>query len=258
MQLSCILSAKEQSTYQSILGVLLYISTCTRPDISFTVSVLCRKMKQANKEDMQALTHLLRYMQGSKEAELPLGTKVAGLTGYSDASFADCRQSRRSSAGYLFSFMGGIVSWRSSLQKTVALSTAESEYMSLSAAAQEGIYLRELTTELKLFAFGHNDSGTGVATVQRSDSSKQKVIHSFELATDNQAALSIAEQNSPTSRSKHIAVRYYYLRQLVDTRELTLQYVQSTRQLADIFTKALPADRFRTLMTNILRYSSSD
>ena len=133
---------KEQSTYQSILGVLLYISTCTRPDISFSVSVLCRKMQQATQEDMKALKHLLKYLQGTKTEELALGTEHKGLTRYSDASFADCKLTRRSSAGYLFTYMGGTISWKSNLLKTVALSTAESEYMALAAAAQEGLHLR--------------------------------------------------------------------------------------------------------------------
>ena len=253
------LSAADQSKFQSILGVILYISTCTRPDLSFAVSVLCRKMKQATDKDMDALKHLLRYLKGTKDEELALGKRQQGLTGFSDASFADCRTTRRSSAGYLFLFMGGTVSWKSNLLKTIALSTAEAEYMALSASAQEGVYLQQLITELKLTAGGIVQGSNTNSTNTDSDSTTGTPgVTNLHLFTDDQAAISIAEQNSPTAESKHISVRYYYLRQLVESGTLTLKYVPSTKQLADIFTKPLSAEKFRPLTAEILYGSQSD
>ena len=208
---------------------------------------------------MGALKHLLRYLKGTKDEQLALGKRQQGLTGFSDASFADCRTTRRSSAGYLFLFMGGTVSWKSNLLKTIALSTAETEYMALSASAQEGVYLQQLITELKLTAGGIvQGSNTDSTNIDSDSTTGTNGVKNLHLFTDNQAAISIAEQNSPTSRSKHISVRYYYLRQLVESGTLTLKYVPSTKQLADIFTKPLSAEKFRPLTAEILYGSQSD
>ena len=277
------LSPPAQSKFQSVLGTLLYVSTCTRPDLSFTVSVLCRKMQQATNKDMEALKHLLRYIKGTTSDELTLGKTVKGLTCYTDSSFADCRVTRRSSAGYLFQFMGGTVSWRSQLQKTVALSTAEAEYMGLTAAVQEGLFLRQLIQELGLSESSvvqENRNSVRQAvqqydgnTVSNYDSyrsrydrmqcaeRKTQILAGVEPATpynpitismDNQAAIAIAGQSAPSARSKHIAVRHSYVQQLVESNDLILRYVPTSRQLADIFTKPLTADKFLPLKTKIL------
>ena len=217
------------------MGSLLYISTCTRPDISYAVSVLCRSMHSPGQQDMQRLRYLLRYLKGTAHRKLKVGTTKEELQGYSDASYADDLYTRRSTGGYVFSFKGGCISWRSSLQKTVALSTAEAEYMALSSAAQEGLFLQQLLEELELV----------------------KDRKKLQLFTDNQAAKAIAEQPSPSARSKHIAVRWHFLRQHVDAGSLHLQYVPTDKQLADILTKPLLPAKFHTAADQVLKESES-
>jgi len=158
-------TTEEQKRFQSALGVLLYVSTCTRPDISFAVSVLCRRMQSATTTDLQALKQLIRYMASTATKELALGTTAEDLVGYSDASYADCPQTRRSNSGYVFQYRGGCVSWRSQLQRTVALSTAEAEYMALTSAAQEGMFLQQLLTELQILKATEQDKAHGTSAV---------------------------------------------------------------------------------------------
>ena len=233
------LNISEQKYYQSVVGTLLYVSLGTRPDISYAISVLCRYMQSPTKIDKQALTQLLRYIKGSLSRQLILGTNRNGIEGYSDSSYADCSKTRRSTAGYVFKFNGGSISWKSQLQRTVALSTAEAEYMSLATAAQEGVFIKQLIQELHL---------------ESENSSK------ILLYTDNIAAKYIADcsTGATTNRSKHIAIKFHYLRQLVSDGAVVINYVPTGDQPADIFTKPLSGPPCYRNADKLLGYSSEN
>jgi hypothetical protein len=155
------------------------------------------------------------------------------LQGHVDASYADNygdeTDNRRSTTGYVFTLGGTAVSWKSSKQKVVACSTAESEYIAAYEASREAICLRRLLTDL-------GEAG----------SSSPVVLHE-----DNQACIKLSENPCAAQRTKSMDVKYHFLRQTVQEGKIKLEYISTHDQLADIFTKMLPQPQFlkpRTLL----------
>ena len=137
----------EQQQYQSVVGSLMYLSVCTRPDIAYAVGTFSSK---PGKSHWMAVKRVLRYLKGTVNYGIIFkGGERKNLMGYSDADWAGDRQDRKSTSGYLFQLAGGPISWRSKNQDSIALSTAEAEFAALSSAAQETVLLRKLTSELK-------------------------------------------------------------------------------------------------------------
>ena len=139
----------DRSLHQSAVGSLLYLSTRTRPDISFAVSNVAKYCNDPIKEHWIAVKRILRYLNGSTHFGL-LYTKQdqKEVIGYSDANWGGDNDDHRSTSGYIFQIGGTAISWSSRKQSSVALSTAEAEYMALSSATQEAVWLRQLYTDL--------------------------------------------------------------------------------------------------------------
>ena len=138
-----------QAEYQSAIGSLMYLAVSTRPDIAFAVNSLARFNSNPQKDHWTALKRVLRYLKGT--INIGILYKQDGsdkCIGYSDADWAGDTSDRKSTSGYIFMFSGGPISWSSKKQKCVALSTAEAEYVALSGAAQECLWLRQLEKEL--------------------------------------------------------------------------------------------------------------
>ena len=132
-----------QQMYQAIVGSLLYLSTKTRPDISYAVSSVARFCAEPTQQHWVAVKRILRYLKGTSNYRLSFKNNSGSeITGYSDADWAGDTGDRKSTSGYVFIQAGGAISWKSSKQKCVALSTAEAEYVALSAAVQEAIWLQ--------------------------------------------------------------------------------------------------------------------
>ena len=166
--------------------------------------------------------------------------KESSLVGYYDADYAGDLETRRSTTGYAFSFANGLVAWSSQRQKIVTLSTTESEYVAAAAAARENIWLRNL--------LGNLGAQCDTATA---------------LHIDNQSAIRLAKNPEFHKRTKHIDVRYHYIREKVASREIEVKYIRTDCQKADIFTKAVPKERFCSLrdmlgLQNFGEYSNSE
>ena len=139
----------DRTRYQSLIGSVMYLSVCTRPDITYSVSNLAKFSQHPTEEHWTGAKRLLRYLKRTANLRILYTRKKAGeLRGYTDADWGGDQDSRRSTSGYVFLRAGGAVSWKSRKQQTVALSTAEAEYVAASAAAQEAIWLRKLLTDL--------------------------------------------------------------------------------------------------------------
>ena len=160
---------------------------------------------------------VLRYLAGTKTVGITYGTSPEVLTGYTDADYSTCRDTRKSRSGFVFILFGGAVSWSSKLQSVVALSTAESEYIAAAGAAREGTWLRRVAAEMDILLEG------------------PLVLHG-----DNQAAHHLAKNKADKQRTKHIDVAYHFIRQQVDRQVLQFKFVSTDYNAADIFTKALP------------------
>lgn len=141
-----------QRKYREMLGSLIYIMSCTRPDISWIVSKLSQYLSEPREKHMTAVKHVYRYLKGTKDVELCYKKCVnkLELTGYSDADWANDPDDRKSTTGYCFSLNkdGAVISWKTKKQQTVALSTCEAEYMALAATIQEALYLTQLLKDM--------------------------------------------------------------------------------------------------------------
>lgn len=215
----------DQGLYQSIVGSLLYLSTMTRPDIAYAVSNVARFTSKPTKQHLTAVKRILRYLKGTIKLGLLYSKQESkDCIGYSDADWAGDVNDRKSTSGYLFKLSGAAVSWRSKKQTSVALSTAEAEYIALASTAQEAVWLRQLLTDL------NNES-----------------IQSITIMEDNQSAISLAKNPQFHGRSKHIDIKHHFIREKVQDGIIELKYCQTENMEADMFTKGLSKERFEKL-----------
>ncbi|CAI5479862.1 unnamed protein product [Closterium sp. Yama58-4] len=224
-------SVEPSGPYPELVGCLMYLMTCTRPDLAYPLSILARYVAPGRhrKEHMDAAKRVLRYLCSTSGMGLVLGGRDrVVLTGHSDASWADDQATQRSSQGYTFSLGSGSVSWRSTRSSSVLSSSCEAEIYATAMAAQELRWLTYLLTDL-----GERPRSPPV------------------LYVDNKAAIALCEEHRLEHRTKHIALRYFLARELQQRGQLRLRYVATRANTADVFTKALqPCDhqRFCTLL----------
>ena len=227
----------DSKLYQSCLGGLLYLSNRTRPDLTYSVSKAARYCANPTEENWSFVKRILRYLNGTLDFGI-VYSKVDSpkLIGYSDADWAGDVIDRKSTSGYCFKFNNGIISWRSNKQNCIALSTAEAEYVALSSAAQEAVWLSRLLQDINF-----NNLGLPVT-----------------LFEDNQAAISIAENPQNHPKTKHIGIKYHYIRDLVSKNVISLEYCPTDMMLADIFTKSLSPEKFVKLRSMLGMMSFDD
>ncbi|CAI6008160.1 unnamed protein product [Closterium sp. NIES-65] len=224
-------SVESSGPYPELVGCLMYLMTCTRPDLAYPLSILARYVAPGRHrpEHMAAAKRVLRYVCSTSGMGLVLGgRRRVVLTGHADASWADDQALQRSSQGYTFSLGSGPVSLRSTRSSSVLTSSCEAEIYAGAMAAEELCWLTYLLTDL-----GEPPRSPPV------------------LYVDNKAMLALCREERLEYRTKHIALRYFLARELQQRGQLCLTYVASEANTADIFTKALPPcdhQRFCTLL----------
>ena len=214
-----------QQLYQAVVGSLLYRSTKTRPDIAYAVSSVARFCACPTKEHWTAVKRILRYLKGTSNLGLLYRDNTpTEITGYSDADWAGDIGDRKSTSGYAFLLGGAAISWKSNKQTCVALSTAEAEYVALSAAAQEAVWLQQLVSDLV-----------------------NKSIRETTILEDNQSAICLAKNQQVHGRTKHIDIKYHFIRDMVQAGRIKQTYCASEDMVADMITKGLPIKQFEKL-----------
>ena len=205
--------------YREIVGSLIYLMIATRPDICYAVTKLSQHMSKPTKAHLGLAKHVLRYIKGTLDFSLKFtkSNDPLKLTGFCDSDWGSS-DDRRSITGYCYKLNtnGPLISWKSQKQRIVALSSCEAEYVSLTSAVQEGKFLSQLYADMN-------------------NCDKNIVI----LYVDNQGAIALAKNPVFHQRSKHIDIRYHYIRLEVDNKNVELIYVPSEENVADIFTKPL-------------------
>ena len=210
--------------YQSAVGSLLYLSAGTRPDITFAVCNVAKFCSKPTRSHWTAVKRILRYLKGTPDHGLLYShNDQQDCFGYSDSDWAGDLSDRKSMSGYIFMLSGAGVSWRSKKQTSVALSTAEAEYIALSSTVQEAMWLRQLTSELTC-------------------SAEAMVIYE-----DNQSALSLAKNPQFHGRAKHIDIQHHFVRDQVASGVVELKYCRTEDMVADILTKGLCRINFEKL-----------
>ncbi len=163
---------------------------------------------------------MLRYLKGTHDLILTFGNSIEGLSGYTDADWAS-QAHRHSISSYAFLYNGGAISWRSNKQPIIALTSTEAEYIATSDSSQELIWLRSLLSELSF-----------------------PITRPTLLCCDNKSALDLAANPDMFhARTKHIDIRYHFIRELVANRTVVLEYCPTNEMAADLLTKALPRPR---------------
>eukprot|EP00253_Pinus_taeda_P014672 PITA_14672 len=211
------------SEYCQLVGALMFlVNSCS--DIFFAVNTLSQFMVEPHHIHWIAAKNLLRYLRGTITYGLRYTARNVRFHGYFDADWASSVGDRKSTSGYCFSLGSVSISWMSRKQKSVALSTTESEYIAASMASYEAVWLRRLFSEL----FGH-------------------VLDTTVIFCNNQSGIRLSENPVFHDRSKHIDIRYHFIRDIVQRGAITLQHIGIDDQVADILTKPLGKVKFLNL-----------
>lgn len=214
----------DPTEYRRIIGSLRYL-THTRPDLNYSVGVMSRFMQEPRKSHMQLVKQILRYIQGTINYGILYDQDTDfKLVGFCDSSHATDQTDGQSTTGMVFYLGTSLISWNSQKQKTVALSSCESEFMAAAATACQALWLRGLLSEL-----------TGC---------EEKVV---ELQVDNKSAIALMKNPVFHGRSKHINTRYHFIRECIERGEVQVKHVRGEEQKADILTKALPRVKFEEM-----------
>lgn len=207
--------------FRQLLGCLNFIANTTRPDISFSVNKLSQFQECPTEDMYNYAKRILRYLKGT--IDLCLYFKRSAnfvLEGYADADFGSDNVDRKSRTGFVFFLGGNAVSWKSNKQLSVALSTAEAEYVALSTSISEGLWLRQLLNEIGI------------------------VSNFVTMHEDNRNAILFCNNNDNNKRCKHIDVKYRFINDEVEKGNVRVEFVRSCDQTADILTKPLGANTF--------------
>jgi hypothetical protein len=203
--------------YREAVGALNWAALATRPDIAFAVATVTRFASSPGPTHWEAVKRIFRYLAGTRNLWLSYGETRRVLEGYADAD-GSMAEDRRAITGYAFLIDGGAVSWSSKRQEIVSLSTTESEYVAATHGMKEALWLRSLLSE----TFGPITTPT-------------------TLFSDNQAAIVLTRDHQYHSRTKHIDVRYHFIRWVIEKGSLRLIYCPTDNMIADTLTKALPS-----------------
>ncbi|XP_042027180.1 secreted RxLR effector protein 161-like [Salvia splendens] len=210
--------------YSNIVGSLMYLMICTRPDLAHAIRTTSRYMTDFGKSHWSALKWCLRYLIGTEKFGILYSNKGGDekepLVGYCDSDYASNLDTRRSQTGYVFNLYGSAVCWKSFLQNVVALSSTEAEYIALTSAVKEGKWLLGLIAE-----FGVNQA-------------------SVTIYCDNSGALCLAKNQMFHERSKHIDVRMHFIRDEVECGRVKLVKISTEHNPADMLTKPLSKEKF--------------
>jgi len=222
--------------FRNAVGALMYLMVATRPDIAFAVIQVAKFVNDPRKIHWTAVKRIFRYLSGTSGHGITYTrSKTFNLEGYSDSDWGGDLDTRRSTTGYLYMVLGGLVSWKCKLQRLVTVSSTEAELVAVNDAVHEGIWFRKAQ-----HAMGFDT--TGPTTI-------------FE---DNQGCIAISSnQRGMSSRTKHVETRYFAVRQHVDSGAITVVYCPTLHMLADIFTKPLGAVAFARLR-NAMGITSAD
>lgn len=206
---------------------MLYLAITSRPDIAYCVNYLSQFNTNYNSEHWQAAKRVLRYLKGTSNHGILYEHKGTYLYGVVDADWAGNEVDRRSYSGYAFIFAGSAISWEARKQTTVALSSTEAEYMALSEATKEALYLKGFLEKLNI------------------------KCNSVTMYNDNQGTIKLVENNYFHSRTKHIDVRHHFVREANEQKLINIKYLPTDQMPADVLTKGLCRIKHENCLTKL-------
>lgn len=206
--------------YRQLIGSLMYLATTTRPDIMFSVSYLSRFLDKPTENTWKAAKRVLRYLKGTKDLGLNYSKSDSALKTYSDADWAGDDQDRKSISGSMTFYSGNPISWFSKKQECVSLSSVESEYIAAASSAQDLVYLKGILSDFNV--------------------TNNKNV----LLVDNVGTICMAKNYENSKRTKHIDIKFHFIKDLLAKNVITLEHVRSDQNVADMLTKPLCKTKF--------------
>jgi len=230
MSTNCKLSKNDDSPlvdathYRSIIGALLYL-TATRPDIMQAIGMVERFQSAPKQSRLLAIKRILRYLKGTPDFGLwYLKSSTLTVAAYTDADWAGSVDDRKSTSGNAFFLGDCLVSWLSKKQTSISLSTAEAKYIAVANYCTQILWMKEALKDVNI---GTNQPIT--------------------MYCDNTSAISLGKNPVMHSKTKHIPIKYHFLREQVADQNIILEYINTKEKIVDIFTKALPREAFEHL-----------
>lgn len=219
-----------KTLYRTMVGKLVYAMVGTRPDIAFAVSQVARHFENPTVTHLTAVKRIIRYLKGTTSMGLLFDATmdITELMCHCDSDWGSCPDTRRSTSGFVIKLCGAAISWISKRQPTVALSSAEAEYMTAAIAASEVIYIRQMLQEIGL----------------------TKEAGPTTIFCDSQSAMHMIK-NPTSGRAKHIDIKFHFVKGAATT-DVTFKYVATNEMLADIMTKALARPKFHTFAEQLV------
>jgi hypothetical protein len=214
-------SAAEKQLYQQKVGSLMYAASTSRCDIAYIVSCLAGKLIAPTLGDMEEADRVIGYLQGTKGLGMVFKANAGGLVGFCDSDFGGDLADRKSRTGYIFMHSGAPVVWVTRKQDVVAASSAEAEYIAANESLKEGLYLVKVLADL-----GEQQPGP------------------IRLMVDNKSAITIAEKEGFHRRTKHMDLKYHFLKDRYQQGQVQLEYIATKEQVADYLTKRVTREVF--------------
>jgi hypothetical protein len=211
--------------YASAVGSLQYAQVCTRPNLAFVTGILGRFQSNPGIEHWKMVKKALRYLQGTKDLMLIFRrSESLVIEGYSDSDFAGDKDDRKSTSGYVFTLVGGAISWKSSKQTVTALSTMYAEFIACYEVSGQVKWLKKFIPGLRV-----------VDSIEKP----------LKMYCDNEPAVFYAHNNESSGAAKHIDIKFYVVKEQIQNHTISLEYLSTKKMLADPLTKGLPPNVFR-------------
>lgn len=205
----------------------MFLAVTTRPDIAYAVNFMSQFNTNYSEEHWKAVKRILRYLKGTLDCGLLYKETNTDLFGVVDADWGGNMSDRRSYSGYPFILAGGAISWEARKPRTVSLSSTEAEYIAITEATKEALYLKGILRSIGL--------NTG------------DVI----LYNDSQSAQKLAQNFGYSARTKHIDIRQHFVRDCVKNKEISLKYLSTENMPADLLTKGLNRNKHNFCSKNL-------
>jgi Reverse transcriptase (RNA-dependent DNA polymerase)/Integrase core domain len=220
------LNLDEHCLYRKLIGMLFYLTTNSRPDINASISILSQHVSNPTKTDMNEVKRVIKYLKGTIDLKLCVSQALGEqqLVCFSDANWAEDRSTRKSNSGYFLKVNGGAISWSCRKQGHVTLSSTEAEHVAINEACKEAVWIKNIVD-----FFDGNLKGK------------------LMIRTDSQSCIKMIQNDRFSNLTKHIDVRFHFVKDLFCNGDIYLEYVKTENNTADLFTKPLGPTRVKYL-----------
>jgi hypothetical protein len=238
----------DKDKYRSIIGSLLYIANGTRPDIAFVTSLLSQVVGNPMEKHFMAAIRVIKYLHQSSDYCLFYSKdQRKDIRVYTDADYAACTTTSRSRSGILIFFGDSLVTWGSNKHSSVSLSTCEAELYAMVEGTKEGLTIQALSEEMWTGKQVDPDDSPRPSTIQIHPKRIGIPKSTVTVNCDNRSAISVAVNPDSNKSIKHVRVRFHWMKERINENRVSVEWVGTKEQVADIMKKPLAREPFERL-----------